>query len=233
MALEFDIELPRRDFLLSLSACFHSGITGIFGPSGAGKTSFFNLISGLERPARGRILLDGKILVDRERDIILSPGKRNVGVVFQDKLLFPHLNVEKNLAFGMPYARRKTLSARQVAEWLDLTHLLSSYPHEISGGEQQRTAVGRALLCSPDLLLLDEPFSAVDSSRRDVILPYLKTLHQEMNIPILVISHDLSDLERLAYEIFFMEEGRFTGSEKVGTVFRDKDWKGAAGGTSM
>jgi len=233
MVLEFDIKHSRRDFLMSLSGCFTSGITGIYGPSGAGKTSFFDLISGLENPDEGYILLGGKILADRKQNLFLPPGKRKLGVVFQDKLLFPHLTVKKNLSFGLPYAGSKTLSVSQVAEWLDLTKIMNSFPHQISGGEQQRTAVGRALLCGPDLLLLDEPFNAVDSSRRDVILPYLKNLHREMKIPMLIISHDLPDLERLADEIYFMDEGRFTGSERVGTVFCDKDWMGAAGGAPV
>ncbi len=211
MSLSFDFTLPRRDFLLELQGEFGDTTIGIYGPSGAGKTSFFSVLTGLEKPEKGRIVLGDRVLVDTEKGIFVPVHKRRIGVVFQEKLLFPHLTVKENILFGERYAPEKHIELDEVAELLGLPGLLDSMPSEISGGEQQRAAIGRALMTSPDMLLLDEPFNAVDNSLRATILPYLKNLRDRLDIPFLLISHDLPDIQRLTDQIYFMDQGRCAG----------------------
>jgi molybdate transport system ATP-binding protein len=219
MSLEFDLVLPRREFELRLAANFGKELIGVFGPSGAGKTSFFNLLAGLERPSAGRIVLNGRILTDVEENLFVPVNKRRIGVVFQEKLLFPHLSVRDNLLFGRKYAKGPEIPLESVAELLDLTTLLDARPADISGGEAQRTAIGRALLSSPELLLMDEPFNAVDSALRRSILPYLKRLGNELDIPMLVISHDLPDIRRLTEKVYLIENGRSAGFGNAADLF--------------
>jgi molybdate transport system ATP-binding protein len=211
MSVEFDLKLPRRDFDLELKGSFNKGITGIFGPSGAGKTTFFNLLSGLEMPEKGFVSLEGRVLTDTDKKIFIPVHKRRIGVVFQDKLLFPHLSVKDNLLFGVPFSMGKKVSFDDVVDLLNLSSILKSKPHDISGGEQQRTAIGRALLTSPELFLFDEPFNAVDYSLRSAILPYIRSLNEILDIPILVISHDLSDLQCLTNQVFSISRGKEQG----------------------
>ncbi len=219
MSLEFDLRLPRRDFVLDLQGSFESATVGIFGPSGAGKTSLFGLLAGLEQPSEGRIVLNGRVLADTKKDIFIPASKRRIGVVFQEKLLFPHMTVLENLCFGIGYSSSRKVSLERVVELLDLSSLLSSMPADISGGEQQRVAVGRALLTSPELLLLDEPFNAVDNSLRSVILPYIRRLRDELKIPMLVISHDLPDIQRLTDQVYLVDKGRCAGYGRVFDLF--------------
>ncbi|MDC7235727.1 MAG: ATP-binding cassette domain-containing protein [Spirochaetales bacterium] len=211
MSLEFDLQFPRRDFLLDIQGEFDDQTIGIFGPSGAGKTSFFSLLTGLETPEKGRIVLGGRVLTDTSKGLFVPVHKRRIGVVFQEKLLFPHLTIRENILFGERYALKKNIGLDEVAELLGLGSLLDSMPYEASGGEQQRTTIARALLTSPDMLLLDEPFNAMDNSLRATILPYLRNLRDRLNIPFLVISHDLPDIQRLTNRIYFMEQGRCAG----------------------
>lgn len=211
MSLVFKLKLPRRDYILELDGNLNKKTIGIFGPSGAGKTSFFMMLCGLLKPAEGYIKLNGRMLTDTDNKVFIAPDKRRTGVVFQEQLLFPHLNIKKNLLFAEHYNRRQKISFRKTVELLDLGSLLDSIPGRISGGEQQRAAIGRALLSDPELLLLDEPFSAIDSSSRKNILPYLKRVRDELDIPMLVISHDLSDILKLTNEIYLIDKGRCTG----------------------
>lgn len=220
MPLDFNLQLPRREFDLELSGSFHKGITGIFGPSGAGKTTFFNLLSGLEKPLKGSVILNGRVLTDIDKGIYVPVYKRRIGVVFQDKLLFPHLSVKENLLFGVPYVKEKKISFDDVVDLLDLSSILSSKPHNISGGEQQRTAIGRALLTSPELLLFDEPFNAVDYALRSAILPYIRRLKEILHIPILVISHDLSDLQCLTNQVYLISRGKEEGFGDIFTYLK-------------
>ena len=213
MSLFFDVELPRREFLLKLQADFGRGTVGIFGPSGAGKTSLFHLLAGLEKPASGSIVLNGRVLSNVDRKIHVPPHKRRIGVVFQEKLLFPHMKVRDNLLFGQKYVEksRGKFSLEEVASLMNLTELLDAYPRDISGGEEQRVGIGRALLTSPEMLLLDEPFNAVDTQLRRAILPYIKKAGDELNIPMLVISHDLPDIQRLTDQVFIIDKGLCMG----------------------
>jgi len=215
MSLSFDIELPRRNFLLQLKADFGDQTIGVFGPSGAGKTSLFSLLAGLERPSAGNIALNGKIITDTEKQIFLPPNKRKIGVVFQEKLLFPHLSIKENILFGERYVKEKRIRFGDVVELLELSPLLNSMPNGVSGGEQQRAAIARALLTSPEMLLLDEPFNAVDTNLRKTMLPYLRRLRDELKIPLLVISHDLPDIQRLTNMVYLIEQGRCVGFGEI------------------
>lgn len=207
MGIEFNLQLQRDNFTLDLFGKFFRETIGIYGPSGAGKTTLFNLINGSLKPDSGYITIDGRTVVDTDQGIFIPAHKRNIGVVFQDKLLFPHLTVKENLLFGVKYSVRRRFQLEKVADILNLTSLINKYPAMLSGGESQRVAIGRALMTSPELLLMDEPFNAVDYTLRDTILTYLKRILDEYKIPALIISHDLSDLKVLTETIYRIENG--------------------------
>lgn len=208
---EVDIILPRKNFDVQIKERFARGITGIFGPSGAGKTSLMQAISGLAKPTSGKIAIEGKVLYDAQKGIFVPVEKRNIGYVFQEGRLFPHMSVEKNLLYGLKKHKKSKVSFDEVVELLNLKDLLKSKPSQISGGERQRTALGRTLLSSPDILLLDEPFSAVDMNLRSQILPFVMRIQQKVNIPILVVSHDLPDLLKLTNTLFILKNGSCIG----------------------
>jgi molybdate transport system ATP-binding protein len=197
------------DFSLDLDFRAERRVTALFGPSGSGKTSIVEMIAGLRRPREGRIELNGHSLYDSARRIDLPSQQRRVGVVFQDGLLFPHLNVEANLRFG----QRRRLHARalsfpRVVEVLGLGSLLTRHPHNLSGGEAQRVALGRALLSGPDLLLLDEPLTALDDALKGRILNYLERALAEWSIPTLFVSHSQAEVRRLAERVVVLNAGR-------------------------
>ena len=186
------------------------GVVALYGPSGCGKTSFLRCLAGLEPAAEGRIQLGRHCWQDSSRGIFLPPHRRDVGMVFQDTRLFPHLRVEENLLFG---ARQRKLRPAQerfesILAMFDLESLLQRRPATLSGGERQRVAIARSLLTNPRLLLLDEPLSAVDAGRKSEILPYLERLFHEAMIPVIFVSHDWQDVLRLSSQVYIMEEGR-------------------------
>jgi molybdate transport system ATP-binding protein len=209
--IDVNIVLERKHFNVEIAERFHNGITGIFGQSGAGKTSLLQAVAGLARPRGGCIVSDGRVLFDAARHINLPIEQRNVGYVFQEGRLFPHLTVEKNLRYGMKKGRERRAVFDEVVALLKLDHLLGCRPRAISGGERQRTALGRALLSSPDMLLLDEPFSAVDMPLRRQILPFIRKVQQTFHLPTLVVSHDLPDLLKLTRTLCIIHEGRCIG----------------------
>lgn len=182
-----------------------AGITAIFGVSGAGKTSLINAISGLTRPERGRIVLNGRVLNDSERKIFLSPERRRIGYVFQDARLFPHYKVRGNLRYGMV----KSMAGQfdKLVALLGIEALLDRLPGSLSGGEKQRVAIGRALLTAPELLLLDEPLASLDIPRKRELLPYLQRMAREINIPMLYVSHSLDEIQHLADKVLVLEDG--------------------------
>jgi molybdate transport system ATP-binding protein len=208
---EFDILLKRKNFNIEINERFSSGITGIYGPSGAGKTSLLLAISGLIIPEKGEIMVGGRTLFSSANRINVPVAQRNIGYVFQEGRLFPHMSVAQNLRYGLRKKIKSNVSFEEVVELLDLEAILDRKSTQISGGERQRTALGRSLLSSPDILLLDEPFSAVDVSLRKQILPFIISIQQKVQIPILVVSHDLSDLLKLTNTLFLMEQGKCLG----------------------
>ncbi|EOC0093195.1 molybdenum ABC transporter ATP-binding protein ModC [Cronobacter dublinensis] len=182
-----------------------SGITAVFGVSGAGKTSLINAISGLTRPQHGRIVLNDRVLSDTETDIFLPPEKRRIGYVFQDARLFPHYKVRGNLKYGM--AKEMAAQFDKLVTLLGIEPLLDRLPGTLSGGEKQRVAIGRALLTAPELLLLDEPLASLDVPRKRELLPYLQRLAREINIPMLYVSHSLEEILHLADKVLVLEQG--------------------------
>ena len=183
-----------------------SGITAIFGVSGAGKTSLINAISGLTRPEKGRIVLNNRVLSDADKRLFLSPDKRRVGYVFQDARLFPHYKVRGNLRYGM--AKSMAGQFDKLVALLGIEALLDRLPGSLSGGEKQRVAIGRALLTAPELLLLDEPLASLDIPRKRELLPYLQRLAREINIPMLYVSHSLDEILHLADNVLVLEGGQ-------------------------
>ncbi|HCB1501208.1 TPA: molybdenum ABC transporter ATP-binding protein ModC [Klebsiella michiganensis] len=183
-----------------------SGITAVFGVSGAGKTSLINAISGLTRPQQGRIVLNGRVLNDVEKRICLAPEKRRIGYVFQDARLFPHYKVRGNLKYGM--AKSMADQFDKLVDLLGIAPLLDRLPGGLSGGEKQRVAIGRALLTAPELLLLDEPLASLDIPRKRELLPYLQRLAREIHTPMLYVSHSLDEIQHLADKVLVLEEGK-------------------------
>ena len=213
MSLQVDIR--HRLGAFSLDATFETSgrLTALFGPSGSGKTSLVNLIGGLLRPDEGRIVADGRVLVDTAARIFVPKHKRRIGYVFQDARLFPHMTVGQNLRYGRfftPAAERYS-DMDGVVELLGIGHLLDRRPGLLSGGEKQRVAIGRALLASPRLILMDEPLASLDDRRKAEIMPYIERLRDETKIPIVYVSHSVAEVARLATDIVVLDEGKVGG----------------------
>lgn len=217
--LRVDVEKQLGEFSLSASFGSEGRVTGLFGASGAGKTSLINMIAGLLRPDRGTIVIDGETVDDTAAGIHVPTWRRRIGYVFQDARLFPHFNVAQNLDYGRRMNRLAPDPAqyKRVIELLDIGALLDRRPGKLSGGERQRVALGRALLSRPRLLLLDEPLGALDEARKLEILPYLVRLRDEANVPMVYVSHDVAELRQLATQIVMLRQGRVTsfGGVKV------------------
>lgn len=204
--LELNITLKRPGFLLTMEAEISDGITGVFGPSGHGKTSLLHAIAGIVRPDSGTIKLNGTTVFDASEKVNLAVKNRKVGYVFQDIRLFPHLSIAKNLKYGYAAGNNPRLIDEVVAT-LKIAQLLTKKPGECSGGEKQRVAIGRAILSGSQILLLDEPFSAVDVKLRQEIIPFLIEVHQKFTIPVIVVSHDLPDLLSLTENLILLQDG--------------------------
>lgn len=212
--LELDVRWQRGEFSLQVQAVADGLVTGICGPSGAGKSTLLALIAGLQKPDAGRIVLDGVALVDNSAGIFLPPEQRHIGYVFQDAQLFPHLSVEKNLLYGFRHLDRaeQRFQLDEIVALLEIGHLLRRGPRLLSGGERQRVALGRALLYSPKLLLLDEPLSALDSARKQQILPFLLRIRDELKMPMLYVSHMPEEIAYLTASVWQIREGRLDQS---------------------
>jgi molybdate transport system ATP-binding protein len=194
------------------------GVTALFGPSGCGKTTVLSAVAGLLRPDRGRVALDGRVLLDVAHGLFEPPERRRCGVVFQDARLFPHLSVESNLLFGLRRAPRRAEGPgfREVVTLLGIGHLLKRRPAALSGGEAQRVALGRALLSRPQLLLMDEPLAGLDAARRAEVLPFLARLRgAAAGPPILYVTHALDEVDALADSLVLLENGRVAAEGDV------------------
>jgi molybdate transport system ATP-binding protein len=202
--------MPLANFELDIDASFDSRITAIFGPSGSGKTTLLDAVAGLRRIADGEITLDGRTLFSSARGINLSPQQRGIGYVPQEGALFPHLSVRKNILFGAERASHatKTIKTDHVLNVLEIGHLLDRPVTNISGGEEQRVALARAILSQPKLLLLDEPLAALDIGLKEKILPYLGRVRDEFQIPMIYVTHNLTEVLTLADWVLMIREGR-------------------------
>ncbi len=197
-----DVAVERRlgDSTIRAAFDFGSGLTALFGPSGAGKTSVLQMVAGLLRPDQGRIAVAGQVLFDCAAAIDLPPERRRAGYVFQDGRLFPHRRVRDNLLYGWQLAApdQRWMGLDEAVEFLGIGHLLERMPRTLSGGEAQRVAIGRALLSGPKFLLMDEPLASLDAARREDILSVIERVRDELALPILYVSHDRGEVERLA-----------------------------------
>lgn len=212
--LHVDLDLPA------------SGVTAVFGPSGAGKTTLLRCVSGLERSPNGFVRLGDEVWQDETQGIYRPIARRSVGYVFQEPRLFPHLTVRSNLRYGLdrtpPAARHLTL--QRVTEILAITHLLDRRPQTLSGGEKQRVAIGRALLTSPRLLLLDEPLTGLDQPRKREVLAFITRVRRELDIPIVYVSHAVSELVHLADRVVLLRDGRVVTVGTLNEVFSSSEF---------
>jgi molybdate transport system ATP-binding protein len=208
--LDVVIHHPLGRLVLDVSFTAGDGLTALLGPSGAGKTSVLNVISGLLRPATGVVRLDGTPMLDTARGVFVPPYQRHIGYLCQETRLFPHLTVRQNLLFGRWFTREsdRRVAFDDVVDLLDLPALLPRRPGRLSGGEKQRVALARALLMSPRLLLLDEPLASVDAGRKEDILPYLDRLRAELTMPVLYVTHIVAEITGRANTVIHMTEGR-------------------------
>ena len=212
-ALDIDLQLPGR------------GVTALYGHSGSGKTTCLRCIAGLEQAEQGFIQVNDEVWQDSDKGIFVPPHKRALGYVFQEASLFPHLSVRANLEFGLrriPRQQRRVDMAH-ATELLGIGHLLGRDPQNLSGGERQRIGIARALLTSPKLLLMDEPLAALDTQRKNEILPYLQRLHDELDIPVLYVSHSQDEVARLADHLVLLSNGKALASGAIGETLARLD----------
>lgn len=203
--LELNIELPLAGFTIRVNVHLAAPVTVVMGPSGAGKTSLLEVVAGLRPQARGRIVVQERVLLDSDQGLSLPPEQRRVGYVPQDAGLFPHLTALENVRFG---ARGRAALVASAIETLEIQPTLERRPASLSGGEKQRVALARALAAEPALLLLDEPLNALDASLRERVLPYLLRIRAEWRIPMLYVTHNVGEALALGGEVLALEAGR-------------------------
>lgn len=223
MTISVSLRQSKPGFDLDISFEATNGVTALFGPSGSGKTTVVDLVAGLETPQSGRIVLGDETVLDTVRGINVPRHKRGVGYVFQDARLFPHLNVAGNIAFGARFTgdRRQPVALDDVVSLLGLEHLMERRPSSLSGGEAQRVGIARALMAAPRILLLDEPLAALDAPRRREILPYLEGIRDRFAIPMLYVSHAVSEVARLASTVVVLDHGHVLRVGSPGEVLSD------------
>ena len=219
-----DVDIAQRigRFALDVKFSVDAPVVGLFGPSGSGKTSVVNAIAGVQRPDRGTIRVNGEVLFDSVKRIDVRPEHRRVGYVFQDALLFPHLDVSANLTYGqrLRASSQRVIDEDHVVELLGLAALLDRRPRTLSGGERQRVAIGRALLAQPRILLMDEPLASLDQARKLEILDYIERLRDDLHIPIVYVSHSVEEVKRLADAVVLLSQGRCVAVGDVDALTR-------------
>jgi molybdate transport system ATP-binding protein len=210
-----NISLPLADFSLEINVELTREVTGLFGPSGAGKTSLLDLIAGLRQPSSARIVLGETVLTDTAARVFLPPRRREIGYVAQDLALFPHLSVRQNLLYGHRTTPESDalFGFEHVTEVLQIEPLLARGVRDLSGGEKHRVALGRALLTSPRLLLLDEPLASLDAALKAKIVPYLCRVRDEFCVPMIYVTHDVEEVSALCDEVLEMERGQIKASK--------------------
>ncbi len=221
--LRFSFTRIQGDFSLEVAGDFGPGITALFGPSGSGKTTLLNCLAGLFKPDDGEIVLNGTDLYRGNPNTYVPPEKRRIGLVFQDGALFPHMSVSGNIMYGRartPEADRR-VDVNHVVKLLGLRPLLDRSPESLSGGERQRVAIARALAMSPGLLLLDEPMASLDARLRGVVLSYLRRVHDDLGIPMVYVSHSISEVLALADDTLVLSGGKVVASGRPSRVLLD------------
>ena len=224
--IEIDVTRARKKFSVDLNFSMEThGITTLFGPSGSGKSTLIDMIAGLLKADRGRISLGDYTLFDSSAGIDLPPERRRLGYVFQDARLFPHMNARANLRYGM---RRRPAAEHRIGEddvigLLGLDRLLDRRPAQLSGGERQRVAIGRALLVSPELLLMDEPLASLDQPRKNEILPFIRRMPRELGIPVIYVSHALEEVITLSDRVVVLQEGQVRAMGEVEDILSRSD----------
>lgn len=208
--IDVTLQWRPRDFDLQVAFSSTARHLALFGPSGSGKTSVLLAIAGLRRVDAGRICLDGDVVLDTARGIQVPAARRGLGVVFQDGRLFPHLRVRDNLVYGQ-HGRGERAAFDSAVQLLGLTELLARWPGSLSGGEARRVAIGRALLCRPRALLLDEPLVGLHREARSQLLDYLRRLREEIGLPSLLVSHQVDEVQALAERVVLLADGRVAG----------------------
>ena len=219
-----NIQLPLGAFALELDLVITRRATGIFGASGAGKTSLLDLVAGLRRPMRARIEFDGEVFTDTKARIFVPPDRRRIGYVPQDAALFPHLTVRENLRYGLDLipTEEHRVSFEQVTRVLEIAAMLDRRIDFLSGGEKRRVACGRALLAQPRLLLLDEPLAGLDSGLKSRFMPYLLRLRDQFEIPMLYVTHEAGEIVELCEEVVVIDRGRCIAQGPVGDLFVER-----------
>ncbi len=208
--IEVQARLKRKQFELNASLQLSQRVTAIYGPSGAGKSTLLSIIAGITQPDSGRIVIDGECLFDSQARINKPIHQRRIGLVFQEGRLFPHLTVEHNLSYALNFTpvQKQQFQLKQIVALLELEPLLKQRPHQLSGGEKQRVALGRALLSSPRLLMLDEPLASLDDRLKSQILPFLKLVSTEINIPMIYISHSKKEIMQITDNLVDIQHGK-------------------------
>lgn len=224
--LTINVEKKLKTFSFSFSQDIDcQGVTGILGVSGSGKSTLINMINGLLKPDRGIIKLNDMLLADSEHRIFVPPEKRLIGTVFQDPLLFPHYTVYRNLTYAASTV--KLAQFDEIIHVLNIQHLIKRYPAMLSGGEKQRVAIGRALLTNPQLLLMDEPLSALDMPRKKELLSYIQKLVDELQIPIIYVTHNVNEVRQITHHVAILEQGKLLDYGETKTILQSeylKNW---------
>jgi molybdate transport system ATP-binding protein len=220
MSLEVTAKATLGNFVLDAAFASEGRITALFGRSGSGKTTLVNIIAGLLRPERGQVVVDGTVLFDSDARIDVPSHKRRIGYVFQEARLFPHLTVKHNLLYGRWFTPKdaRHVSLDEVVDLLGLKDLLERGTAQLSGGEKQRVAIGRALLCSPRLLLMDEPLASLDDARKSELLPFIERLRDDARVPIVYVSHAVPEVVRLATTLVLLSDGRVVATGPTAEV---------------
>lgn len=230
LVARFDVHYPSFHLSVSLDVPT-SGITVLFGPSGSGKTTLLRCLAGLERASDGFMQFGNDVWQDEAKGMCLPLHARPIGYVFQEPRLFPHYSVRSNLLYGykrIPVEERR-ISIEQVVTIFGIGHLLDRRIHKLSGGEQQRVAIGRALLTSPQLLLMDEPLTSLDIQRKQEILPFIHRLHEELRIPVVYVSHSINEILQLADRVVLLKQGKLVGVGALNEVLTSLEYRGSFG----